>query len=122
MITKKFKATSTGAISELFRAPMGVWRLLEVTVKLSAAATTGSQDLDIAIDNEEGAAYDIVLLSTEMVADGGTDKVWNSAGGYILDGGGLDRAGDQVKITFPNTDARTIGIIAWMEKLGDAIR
>jgi hypothetical protein len=96
---------------------MGNWRVRMVTLKLSGAATTGSQDYVVSVDSEDGAAFDIILQSTEMVADGGTDIVWNVAEGFFLDGGNKDAAGDQLKVAFPNTDGKTYGLVAWVEKL-----
>ena len=50
-------------------------QLISVTVKFSAAPTT-SQNLTVTKDAIEGAAYDVVLLSTDPSASSATSLVY----------------------------------------------
>lgn len=93
----------------------GVWVLNSIMVHLSAAATTGSQDLAFTLEPEEGAAFNTVFESTEMVADGGTDVVYLPNPGVVkIFGRGKNAKGDNLNISFPNTDTLTVGVLVTM--------
>ena len=114
---RKYIVSGAGAIDQSLQMPAGFWRLCMVTLKLSAAATTGSQNFEISIDSGDGVDYDVPLHTVEMVAAGGVTDVYTPVEYLLLDGGEpTGPAGDKLKITFPNTDSRTVGIVAWVQR------
>ena len=79
------------------------FKLISVTCHFSAAPTT-SEDFVITLNANDGAAYDTVLFSVDPSAASSTDVV------YIPDGELLFESGDEIDVTFTNTDTRTYGV------------
>ena len=103
-------ATGSGAIATT-TAVSANWKLDHITIHLSAAPTT-SQDLDISIDANDGAAYDTILLSQDLSASSATDIVYkNPVGDLILE------SGDEIKVAYTNTDGLTYGLRVVGEKI-----
>ena len=77
--------------------------LSAILIHLSEVPTT-SENLVVTYVSENGDAYTTELYSEDPSAEGTTDLVleWNN--GFVLD------PGDLIKIAYPNTDERTIGI------------
>ena len=101
-----FKVNSTGAagIAASLTVPSGQhYRLVSVTVNLSAAPTT-SEDFTITLDANAAAAYDTLLYSLDLAAGATTDVVWLPDEPLILEGG------DAVDVAYTNTDTGTYGV------------
>lgn len=79
------------------------FRLVAVTCRFNIAPTT-SQNFVVTLDALDGAAYDTVLFSVDPSASAATDIV------YIPDKELLFESGDEIVVTFTNTDARTYGL------------
>ena len=102
-------ATGAGAIATTTSVSAN-WKLNNITVHLSAAPTT-SQDLDISIDANDGAAYDTILLSQDLAASSATDLVYKPVGGLLLE------SGDEIKVAYTNSDGGTFGLRIVGEKI-----
>jgi len=96
---KNSVATGSGALAHTL-APGRAFRLLEVRLHLSAAAT--QETLTITADSNEGAAYDLVFDSQAMA--GVVDHVYRPAHPAIF------MKGDELDFAWGNTDARTFGL------------
>lgn len=92
-------ATGAGVLAHTV-APNRAFRLLEVRLHLSAAAT--QETLTIIVDSNEGPAYDLVFDSQAM--SGIVDHVYRPAHPAIF------MKGDELDIAWLNTDARTYGL------------
>ena len=92
-------ATGSGALAHTL-APGRTFRLLEVRLHLSAAAT--QQDFTIKLDSDEGPAYDLIFDTQAM--SGIADHVYRPAHPAIF------MKGDELDFAWTNTDARTFGL------------
>lgn len=79
------------------------FKLIQITIKFSAAPTT-SENLTITLNANDGSAYDTILLSTDPSVTSATDIV------FELDGYSDFEAGDEIKVDFANTDTVTYGV------------
>lgn len=93
-------ATGTGALAHTL-APARTFRLLEVRLHLSAAATQDT--LTLTIDSALGAAYDAVLDSPQDMT-GLSEYVFRPTTPVIL------MKGDEIDFAWANNDARTFGL------------
>jgi hypothetical protein len=96
---------STGAAAiNLTTAEIDAFELVAVTVHFSAAPTT-SQNLLVTLNAADGSAYDTALLTVNpsTYLGGVTDIAWKPEARFFFE------AGDQVVVTFANTDTRTYG-------------
>ena len=96
---KNSVATGAGALAHTL-APGRAFRLLEVRIHLSAAAT--QQDFTITLDSNEGPAYDLIFDTQAMAAV--ADHVYRPAHPAIF------MKGDELDFAWTNTDARTFGL------------
>jgi hypothetical protein len=80
-----------------------VARLVSVSVKFSVAPTT-SENLTVTLNNVEGVAYDVVLLSTDPSSGAVTSIV------YLPDSELWLAPGDSIDVAYTNTDTRTYGL------------
>ena len=96
---KNSVATGVGALVHTL-APGRAFRLLEVRIHLSAAAT--QQDFTITLDSNEGAAYDLIFDTQDMTAV--ADHVYRPAHPAIF------MKGDELDFAWLNSDARTFGL------------
>jgi len=102
--TDVLAVTATGAAAiNTTTAIAAEWKVVQVTVHFSAAPTT-SENLVLTLDNTTGVAYDTILYSVNPSLSSATDVV------YVPDGEMKFRSGDELKVTFTNTDARTYGL------------
>lgn len=92
-------ATGAGALAHTL-APGRAFRLLEVRLHLSAAAT--QENFTITLDSNEGAAYDFVFDTQAMA--GLADHNYRPAHPAIF------KKGDELDFAWANTDARTFGL------------
>ena len=95
-------ATGSGAISTT-TAIAAKHRVIAITCHFSAAPTT-SENFVIKIDANAGAAYDTTLFTTNPSASAATDIFWQPDDELLM------VSGDEIAVTFTNTDARTYGL------------
>ena len=67
-------------------------------------APTTAENVTVSYMNKAGEAYTTELYKEDPSAKSTTDLVLQWDNGFVLD------PGDSIKITYPNTDERTIGI------------
>ncbi len=85
-------------------APGAIYKLTEIELHLSAAPTTGAQNLVITKDDGSGtAAYDAVLLTIDLVA--------NAVVTLVIKPDKALKATDVITVAWTNTDGRTFGLI-----------
>jgi len=84
-------------------APGAAFRLTEIELHLSAAPTTGAQNLVITKDDGVGVAYDLVILTIDLVANAVTD--------LVIKPDKTCKATDVITAAWTNTDGRTYGLI-----------
>ena len=77
--------------------------LSAIIIHFSEAPTT-SENVIVSYDSENGDAYTTELAKEDPSENSLTDLVLEWDNGFVLD------PGDAIKITYPNTDGRTIGI------------
>ena len=84
-------------------APGAAFKLTEIELHLSAAPTTGTQNLVIAKDDGVDAAYDVVILTINLVANAVTD--------LVVKPNKTCKSTDVITATWTNTDTKTYGLI-----------
>ena len=95
-------ATGSAAISTT--TSIGAeFQLLKVVCHFNTAPTT-SEYFDLTLDSVAGVAYDTVLFSEDPSSLASTDLV------YLPDGDMKFKTGDELKVTFTNTDTKTYGL------------
>jgi hypothetical protein len=99
-----YNATGAAAIN-LTTAEIVPFELIDVTVHFNVAPTT-SQNLLVTLNAADGAAYDTVMLLVNPATylGGVTDIVWKPESRFFFE------VGDQVVVTYTNTDLRTYGV------------
>jgi hypothetical protein len=96
--------TATGAAAiNTTTAITAEFKLLKVLCHFSSAPTT-SENFVVTLDSNAGAAYDTALMTRNPSLSSATDLV------YIPEGDAKFVAGDEIKVTFTNTDTRTYGL------------
>ena len=83
-------------------APGAAFKLTEIELHLSAAPTTGVQNLVITLDDGVAAAYDVVILTIDLVANAITD--------LVITPNKTCKATDVITAAWTNTDGRTFGL------------
>ena len=106
----KVAATGSGAITAT-SAAAAVWELDHVSIHFDIAPAA-SEDLVISIDATDGAAYDTVLLRV----DPSTGSLGDIT--YIPNKPLTLASGDEITVSFTNTDGRTYGVRIIGRKLG----
>lgn len=98
-----YNATGAAAIN-LTTAEIGPFELVEVTVHFNLTPHT-SENLLVTLNANDGAAYDTVLLTINpsTYLGGVTDIAWKPESRFFFE------TGDQIVLTFPNTDTHTYG-------------
>jgi len=98
--TLVLSGTGSGALS--FTSSIAAeWRLESFTILFDSAPTT-SEDLTLTIDATDGSAYDAVIFSSDPSVGSKTSLYW-AVGGLNFE------AGDEIKLSYTNTDANTYG-------------
>ena len=103
VVETPFTGSGNVAVGTHKIAPGAKFKLLEVSLHLSAAPTTGTQNLVLTLDSAQGVAYDLVLLTLDLVASAVTDLTIKP-----------DRhcqSGDVITAAWTNTDSRTFGLV-----------
>jgi len=104
VIETPFTGTGNVVVGTQKLAPGAAFRLVEVELTLSAAPTTGTQNLVLKKDDGSGtAAYDNVLLSIDLVA--------NAVTSLVVKPDKPLKASDVITAAWTNTDGRTFGLI-----------
>lgn len=102
--------TATGSSAINTTTSIGAeFRLLKVMVHFSAAPTT-SENLVVTCDSNAGAAYDTILDSVDPSSSSVADWVFAPVGET-----GKFVSGDEIKVTFTNTDTETYGLSIYYE-------
>jgi hypothetical protein len=83
-------------------APGAVFKLVEVSLHLNAAPTTGTQAFVVTLDDGVNAAYDEVLFTIDLVANAVTD--------LCIKFGRNFKATDVITLAWTNTDTKTYGV------------
>ena len=83
-------------------APGAAFKLTEIELHLSAAPTTGTQNLVITLDDGVGAAYDLVILTLDLVANAITD--------LVIKPDKVCKAADVITAAWTNSDTKTYGL------------
>ena len=89
---------TTGAISWTI-GPADAFYCPRIGLKLSATPST-SEEVVVTLDSHQGTAYDYVILAVDPSLSSGENVSFEN----ITD----VKAGDKLKITYTNTDGRTI--------------
>lgn len=84
-------------------APGAAFELVEIELHLSAAPTTGTQNLVITKDDGVAAAYDLNILTIDLVANAVTDLIIKPAKKC--------KATDAITAAWTNADGATYGLV-----------
>ena len=82
--------------------PGAAFKLEEIELHLSAAPTTGAQNLVVTLDDGVAAAYDLVILTIDLVANAVVD--------LVISPDKACKATDVITAAWTNTDGRTFGL------------
>jgi len=82
--------------------PGAVFKLTEIELHLSAAPTSGTQNLVIKLDDGVGDTYDLVILTLDLVANAVTD--------LVVRPNKVCKAADVITAAWTNTDNLTWGL------------
>jgi hypothetical protein len=96
----KLLVTGAAALNTTSDALTSTARLTAVLVHVSAAPVT-SENLVVTLDSVDGAAYDTILVSQDLAAV--TDLAYTDLNLPLV-------AGDALKVTYTNTDTRTVSV------------
>lgn len=104
-VVYNFSAAAAIAPATATTAEAGPFELIEVTCHLSAAPTT-SEQFQVILNANDGAAYDTELFAVDAAQymGGLTDIVFRPLGRKLYE------AGDQINVAWPNTNLRTYGL------------
>lgn len=106
-------APYTGAAAiDITTAFAANWELIAITMHLGAAGTT-TEDLVVNLDANDGAAYDVKMFELDLSPSAVVDLQLNPGDSGGMETGTLQRfyeAGDEINITWPNTETQTYGI------------
>lgn len=83
-------------------APGAAFKLDEIELHLSAAPTSGTQNLVITLDDGVAAAYDLVILTLDLVANAVTD--------LVIKPKKKCKSSDVITAAWTNTDGVTYGL------------
>ena len=97
-----FTGTGNLAVGTDKIAPGGAFLLTEVSLHLNAAPTTGTQNLVLALDDGVNTAYDLGLLTIDLVANAVTD--------LVVKPNMACKATDVITAAWTNTDGKTYGL------------
>jgi|GEM_PF-5815888 hypothetical protein len=91
-----------GAIAHTFGPVTSPMYLKELRVHVSAAPTT-SENFTLTLRSVDGAEHDLVIYKIDLSAASTTD-IFNTDFGMLL------LPGDELAVSYINTDGRTIGV------------
>lgn len=103
IIETPFTGTGNLVVGTNKIAPGAAFELVEIELHLSAAPTTGTQNLVVTKDDGVAAAYDLNILTIDLVANAVTDLIIKPAKKC--------KATDVITAAWTNTDGRTYGLI-----------
>jgi hypothetical protein len=99
--------TGSGALNKT-TAIAAEWKLIGVMLHFNTAPVT-SQNVIVKLDSVTGAAYDTNLYVLDPSLSAATDIV------YIPDGELKFKSGDELVVTYTNTDTRTYGLTIYYQ-------
>lgn len=102
IVETPFTGTGDVAVGTHKIAPAAAFKLVEIELHLNAAPTTGTQNLIISLDDGVGAAYDLVILSIDLVTNAVTD--------LVIKPDKLCKSTDVITAAWTNTDGKTFGL------------
>jgi len=103
IVETTFSATASMVVGTHKIAPGVAYKVVAVEIHNSAAPTTGTQNLVLTLDNGTGSAYDVTLLSLDLVANAVTDL-------RFIPEELLCKSTDVITASFINSDAVTWGL------------
>ncbi len=103
IVETQFSATASMVVGTHKLAPGVAYKVVAIEIHNSAAPSTGTQNLVLTLDNGSGSAYDVTLLSLDMVANAITDLRFTPE---EL----LCKATDVITASLINSDAVTWGL------------
>lgn len=83
-------------------APGAAFKLTEIELHLNAAPTTGAQNLVISLDDGVAPAYDLVILTIDLVA--------NAVADLVIKPKKTCKSTDVITVSWTNTDGKTYGL------------
>jgi len=102
VVETPFTGTGNLAVATNKIAPGAAFLLTEIELHLSAAPTTGTQNLVITLDDGVNAVYDLVILSLDLVANAVTD--------LVIKPNKRCKSTDVITAAWTNTDTKTYGL------------
>jgi len=102
VVETPFTGTGNLAVGTNKIAPAAAFKLTEIELHLSSAPTTGTQNLVITLDDGVATAYDLVLLTIDLVANAVTD--------LVIKPNKTCKSTDVITAAWTNTDGRTYGL------------
>ncbi len=97
-----FTGTGNLVVGTSKLSPGAAFKLTEIELHLSSAPTTSTQNLVITLDDGVGSAYDLVILTIDLVANAIVD--------LIISPNKTCKATDVITAAWTNTDGRTYGL------------
>ena len=91
------------AVGTNYIAPAAAFKLVSVELHLSAAPTTGTQNFVVTKDDGTAAAYDMNLLTQDLVAGAITNLI-------LLGDDNVFKSTDVITVAWTNTDVVTYGL------------
>ena len=102
IIETPFTGTGDLVVGTSKLAPEAAFKLTEIELHLSAAPTTGTQNLVITVDDGVADAYDLVILTIDLVA--------NAVKDLVISPNKILKSTDVITAAWTNTDGRTYGL------------
>ena len=102
IVETPFTGTGNVVVGTHKIAPGAAFKLDEIELHLSAAPTSGTQNLVITLDDGVNAVYDVVILTLDLVANAVTDLVIRPKKKC--------KSSDVITAAWTNTDGRTFGL------------
>ena len=102
IVETPFTGTGNVVVGTHKIAPGAAFKLDEIELHLSAAPTTGTQNLVITLDDGVAAAYDLVILTLDLVANAVTD--------LVIKPKKKCKSSDVITAAWTNTDGVTYGL------------
>jgi hypothetical protein len=106
IVETHYTGTQTMLASTHYITPGVAYKVVAIELTLSAAPTTGTQNLVITLDNGTGSAYDVTVYSVDLVAKALTSLI------IPEDYEGFDpyKSSDVITAAWDNTDGKTWGL------------
>ena len=103
VVETTFSATASMVVGTHKLDPGVAYKVIAIEIHNSAAPSTGTQNLVLTLDNGTGSAYDVTLLTLDLVANAVTDL-------RVLPEELLCKSTDVITASFINSDVVTWGL------------